>query len=128
MFYGPHAGVVPMNHPRRFLIVEYDTDRANRWVPCPLSRTSLRVDCLPRITTLEISAGGDVLSVGRRRMIIYGPSMTKNGANEVADLQSGPFVSYAREDQPFVRKLHEALDRRQRDTWVDWEGIFPTEE
>jgi WD40 repeat protein len=54
--------------------------------------------------------------------------MTKNGANEVADLQSGPFVSYAREDQPFVRKLHEALDRRQRDTWVDWEGIFPTEE
>ena len=54
--------------------------------------------------------------------------MTKNGANEVADLQPGPFVSYAREDQPFVRKLHEALDRRQRDTWVDWEGIFPTEE
>ena len=54
--------------------------------------------------------------------------MTKNGANEVADLQSGPFVSYAREDQPFVRKLHEALHRRQRDTWVNWKGIFPTEE
>jgi SAM-dependent methyltransferase len=30
-----------MNHPRRFLIVEYDTDQANRWVPYPLSRTSL---------------------------------------------------------------------------------------
>ncbi len=30
-----------MRHPRRFLIVEYDTDRANRWVPYPLSRTAL---------------------------------------------------------------------------------------
>ena len=43
-------------------------------------------------------------------------------------MQSGPFVSYAREDQPFVRRLHEALERRSRDTWVDWEGIYPTEE
>src|SRR4029453_16216015 len=31
-----------LNHPRRFLIVEYDTDQANRWVPYPLSRTALR--------------------------------------------------------------------------------------
>ena len=30
-----------MNHPHSFLIVEYDTDRANRWVPYPLSRTAL---------------------------------------------------------------------------------------
>lgn len=42
--------------------------------------------------------------------------------------QSGPFVSYAREDQAFVRRLHDALEQRQRDTWVDWEGIYPTEE
>jgi trans-aconitate methyltransferase len=39
-----------MNARRRFLIVEYDTDRANAWVPYPLSRTALqalfaRVDC-----------------------------------------------------------------------------------
>ena len=49
-------------------------------------------------------------------------------AEQDADLQPGPFVSYAREDQPFVRKLHEALQRRRRDTWVDWEGIVFTEE
>jgi len=39
-----------MNARRRFLIVEYDTDKANAWVPYPLSRTRLkslfaRVDC-----------------------------------------------------------------------------------
>jgi ubiquinone/menaquinone biosynthesis C-methylase UbiE len=32
-----------LKQPRRFLIVEYDTDQANRWVPYPLSRASLRV-------------------------------------------------------------------------------------
>ena len=52
----------------------------------------------------------------------------KGLAEQDADLQPGLFVSYAREDQPFVRKLHEALQRRRRDTWVDWEGIVPTEE
>ena len=52
----------------------------------------------------------------------------KNEPKQAGDLEPGPFVSYAREDQPFVRKLHAALDRRQRDTWVDWEGIYPTEE
>jgi len=43
----------------------------------------------------------------------------KNEPNEGIGLQAGPFVSYAREDQAFVRRLHEALERRQRDTWVD---------
>ncbi len=52
----------------------------------------------------------------------------KNDPKPMGGLQSGPFVSYAREDQPFVRRLHEALEKRQRDTWVDWEGIYPTEE
>jgi len=52
----------------------------------------------------------------------------KNDGAANAPLLAGPFVSYAREDQPFVRRLHEALERRQRDTWVDWEGIYPTEE
>ena len=49
-------------------------------------------------------------------------------AEQAAELEAGPFVSYAREDQPFVRRLHDALQRRRRDTWVDWEGIVPTEE
>ncbi|MCC6615267.1 MAG: TIR domain-containing protein [Anaerolineae bacterium] len=33
------------------------------------------------------------------------------------------FISYAREDQPFVRRLHEALAQRSRETWVDWQDI-----
>ena len=36
------------------------------------------------------------------------------------------FISYARKDQPFVRTLCAALEARQRDAWVDWEGIAPT--
>lgn len=32
-----------MSPPRRFLIVEYDTDEANRWVPYPVSRRTLEV-------------------------------------------------------------------------------------
>jgi ubiquinone/menaquinone biosynthesis C-methylase UbiE len=46
-----------MNARRRFLIVEYDTDSANAWVPYPLSRTALqawfaRLDC-PSIAFLR---------------------------------------------------------------------------
>ena len=44
-----------------------------------------------------------------------------------SDLRSGPFISYAREDQDFVRKLHDALLRRGRNAWIDWE-IFPSAE
>ncbi len=33
------------------------------------------------------------------------------------------FISYAREDERFVRRLHEALVQRNRETWVDWEDI-----
>lgn len=36
------------------------------------------------------------------------------------------FVSYSRRDGAFVRALHEALAARERQTWVDWEGIAPT--
>ncbi len=36
------------------------------------------------------------------------------------------FISYAREDQPFVRRLHAALEAGGRDAWVDWVGIPPT--
>jgi WD40 repeat protein len=44
------------------------------------------------------------------------------------NLQPGPFISYSRSDQEFVRRLHDALRQRGRDTWVDWQGILPTEE
>jgi WD40 repeat protein len=36
---------------------------------------------------------------------------------------SGFFVSYAREDQAFVRRLYEALVGRGREVWVDWEAV-----
>lgn len=38
------------------------------------------------------------------------------------------FISYAREDQDFVRRLHRALTEDSRDVWVDWEGIAPSAE
>src|SRR5262245_33761615 len=36
------------------------------------------------------------------------------------------FISYAREDKAFVRRLHATLAARQLDVWVDWEDIPPT--
>src|SRR5215217_2294831 len=33
------------------------------------------------------------------------------------------FISYAREDQEFVRKLQDALEDHKRNTWVDWKDI-----
>jgi hypothetical protein len=38
------------------------------------------------------------------------------------------FVSYAREDQPFVRRLAETLSERGKRTWVDWADIPSTAE
>jgi len=32
------------------------------------------------------------------------------------------FISYSRKDQEFVRRLYEALNRRDRKAWVDWGG------
>lgn len=49
------------------------------------------------------------------------------GVPQPSDLQPGPFISYAREDQDFVRKLHDALLERGRDAWFDSE-IFPSTE
>jgi WD40 repeat protein len=39
---------------------------------------------------------------------------------------SDVFISYAREDEEFVRELAEALTHRGKSVWVDWEGIAPT--
>ncbi|HKP52526.1 MAG TPA: TIR domain-containing protein [Chloroflexia bacterium] len=36
------------------------------------------------------------------------------------------FISYSRKDRDFVRAMHEALEKRGFDAWVDWEGIPPT--
>jgi TIR domain len=33
------------------------------------------------------------------------------------------FISYAREDQGFARDLNAALQKLQRDTWIDWRSI-----
>lgn len=41
---------------------------------------------------------------------------------------SDVFISYSREDRELVTRLHQALEARQRDAWVDWEGIPPTAE
>ena len=35
------------------------------------------------------------------------------------------FISYSRKDKEFVRRLGEELKRRDREAWVDWEGIPP---
>src|SRR5436309_15657018 len=35
------------------------------------------------------------------------------------------FISYSRKDKEFVRRLDEELKRRNREAWVDWEGIPP---
>ena len=36
------------------------------------------------------------------------------------------FISYARKDKAFVRRLHDALATGKLDAWVDWEDIPPT--
>ncbi|HYY31321.1 MAG TPA: toll/interleukin-1 receptor domain-containing protein [Chthoniobacterales bacterium] len=38
------------------------------------------------------------------------------------------FISNSRKDKGFVHRLDEALKSREREAWVDWEGIRPTEE
>jgi WD40 repeat protein len=35
------------------------------------------------------------------------------------------FISYSRKDKDFVRRIDEELKRRDREAWVDWEGIPP---
>jgi WD40 repeat protein len=43
------------------------------------------------------------------------------------NVQPGPFISYAREDQEFVRHFVDALLLCNRDPWVDWE-LLPASE
>jgi WD40 repeat protein len=41
---------------------------------------------------------------------------------------SDVFISYSRKDKDFVRVLHDALEKSERQTWVDWEDIPLTSE
>src|SRR5580692_2155014 len=41
---------------------------------------------------------------------------------------SDAFISYARVDVEFVRKINEELVAMKRETWVDWLAIPPTAE
>jgi hypothetical protein len=52
-----------MRHQRQFVIVEYDTSDASRWVPFPVNAT--------RLTTLFERAGYSSIRVLRRRPSIY---------------------------------------------------------
>jgi len=52
-----------MKSPRHFLIVEYDTDAANRWVPYPVTQT--------RLTTLFSGAGYGSMKLLRSRPSLY---------------------------------------------------------
>ena len=52
-----------MRSPRRFLIVEYDTDQANRWVPYPLSQA--------RLTALFTTVGYSSIRMLRSRRSVY---------------------------------------------------------
>ena len=40
-----HGSEAALQSPYRFLVIEYDTDRANRWVPYPVSRQALERLC-----------------------------------------------------------------------------------
>jgi len=52
-----------MKSPRQFLIVEYDTDAANGWVPYPVTQT--------RLTTLFNGAGYGSIKLLRSRPSLY---------------------------------------------------------
>src|SRR5215217_2516769 len=49
-------------------------------------------------------------------------------ADRSGERHASLFISYSREDKDFVRRLDQALAKRDRGTWVDLEDIRPTEE
>lgn len=46
--------------------------------------------------------------------------------SDAGNRKNEAFISYSRKDQVFVRRLHAALQSRNRDVWADWEDIPPT--
>ena len=51
--------------------------------------------------------------------------MPTEPSNQEAPRPQEVFISYSRKDKEFVRRLDEELKRREREAWVDWEGIPP---
>ena len=66
-----------MTVPRRFLIVEYDTDEPSRWIPHPVSRM--------RLTSLFSNAGYSSITMLRTR-----PSFYRRAALSAALVTSSP--------------------------------------
>jgi len=54
------------------------------------------------------------------------PSVSRSPDSGSNSREGAAFISYAREDQEFVRELSDALESAGRTTWVDWSGIQPT--
>ena len=68
-----------MTVPRRFLIVEYDTDESSRWVPHPVS--------IKKLTSLFTDAGSSITMLRARpsvyrRAALYAALVTSRGAIE----------------------------------------------
>ena len=38
------------------------------------------------------------------------------------------FISYSRKDIEFAQRIHQELEARDREPWVDWQDIPPTAE
>src|SRR5262249_27409572 len=51
--------------------------------------------------------------------------MPAESSDQQAPRPQEVFISYSRKDKEFVRRLDEELKRRDREAWVDWEGIPP---
>ncbi|KAM3108649.1 CHASE2 domain-containing protein [Phormidesmis sp. 146-33] len=45
----------------------------------------------------------------------------------LSEVTPAVFISYSRRDKAFVQNLHAALSRLNQKSWVDWQGILPTE-
>ncbi len=54
--------------------------------------------------------------------------MAASAPDKTVPHRSDVFISYSRKDREFVKRLEDALERRGRETWVDWQGIRPAEE
>jgi TIR domain len=65
-----------------------------------------------------------MLPILRRRSLTSSPPEALSPTESVTP---DVFISYSRRDKVFVQRLNAALVNLNRDTWVDWEDIMPTE-